>query len=170
MSYASGADLIQRYDVDVIGMLCQDDREEIDREVIATHANVQAALDDASGEIDVKLLAGGRYSPAQLSGLTGNSASLLKRVTCAIAMSFLFQRRTLTAYEQLAEQVAKQAREYLKALAAGENIFGIEELVDGTAGTITTETVEAIDIENLRLMPGRMSRYFPGTAQRTPLT
>jgi len=28
--------------------------------------------------------------------------------------------------------------------------------------------VQAVEIENLRLLTGRMPRYFPGTAQRTP--
>lgn len=169
MSYADGADLIKRYDVDVIGTLCQDDREEIDRDVIATHENVLTALMDASGEIDVKLLSGGRYTPAQLAALTGNSQSLLKKVCCAIAMANLFERRTTSAYEELAEKVAKQSREYLKALASGENVFGIEELISGEAAILSVDTVQAVEIENRRLITGRMSRYFPGTAQRTPL-
>lgn len=168
MSYATGSDLIARYDIDVVGQLAWDEREELDREVIATHANVLTALEDASGEIDVKLIAGGRYTPAQLSALTGNSLSLLKRITCAIAMSCLFERRPSTAFDELAEKVAKQSRDWLKSLASGDNVFGIPDAANGQAAVMVFDTVSAIDIENRNLMTARMPRYFPSTAQRTP--
>lgn len=167
MSYADGEDLIKRYDVDMIGALAWDEREDMDREAVPTHPTVLTLLEDASGEIDVCLLAGGRYTPAQLAALTGNSLSHLKRITCAVAMASLFERRP-GMYEEIAERVAKTARANLTALKKGENIFGIPELENGNAGTIDVATVESIEIDNLNLLPGRMSRYFPGTAQRTP--
>lgn len=167
MSYATGDDLIQRYDIDVIGALATDDREQLGRLAVPSDPNVATALADASGEIDVNLIAGGRYTPAQLAALSGGSRSHLIRITCAVAMACLFERRP-GMYTEMAEAICKISRANLAALARGQNVFGIPELANGNAATIATDTVQSIDIENLNLMPGRMSRFFPGTAQRTP--
>lgn len=166
MAYATGADLVARYDVDIVGALASDDREPADHGFIPLLPHVAAALDDASGEIDVALLAGGRYRTDQLAGLTGYSAKHLVRITCAIAMSLLFQRRLSSRYQEESEQVAKQAREHLNALRAGQNVFGLPAHVD--AGNIEHTYVTAPEIENLNLLPARMSRFFPVTEQRTP--
>lgn len=169
MSYATGADLIKRYDVRMVGDLAWDEGEEMDPGAVPDHANVAAALEDASGEIDASLITGGRYTPAQLAALTGNSLSHLKRITCAIAMAHLFERRSGGgAAEDIAEKVAKIARDNLTALRRGDNVFGVPELENGEAAVIDVETVDSIDIDNLNLLPGRMSRYFPGAETRTP--
>jgi len=167
MAYATGADLITRYDVDVVGVLATDDRSAPDRSAVPSHPAVSAALADASGEVDAALEAGGRYTSDQLSALTGNRLSHLVRITCAIAIAHLYERRAVDFPDQ-AEAAAKQARQHLEALRRGVNVFGIPEAQE--TGTIDIATVEAIDIENLNLLPARMGRYFPQTAQRTPRT
>ncbi len=164
-AYATGDDLIARYDVDQVGDLATDEREELDRSEVPDHPNVAAALLDASGEIDAALLAGGRYTPEQLAGLTGNTANHLIRITCAVAMANLIERRPERASKELADAYRKTSEGWLNKLRNGENVFGI---IAATAGTIDIATVQAIEIENLNLMPGRMPRYFPGTEQRTP--
>lgn len=176
--YATGDDLIKRYDIDLIGDLCQDTREELDWESEITdlteHVNVVSALEDATGEIDVALLSGGRYTPEQLAELanpavpqnTTNSKKHLVRVTCAIAMSILVERRLDKVSMETADWLRKTASGFLEALRRGDNVFGIQENLN--AGRIDIETVEAVEIENLNLMPGRMPRFFPGTDQRTP--
>lgn len=165
-AYATGTDLIQRYDVDQVGDLATDEREELDRAIVPTHPNVLAALLDASGEIDAAMMAGGRYTPAQLAGITDNTKNHLIRITCSIAIANLVERRPERVSVELAEAYRKTARGFLEALRRGENVFGIQAVID--SGTIDVETVQAIQIENLNLMPGRMPRYFPGTEQRTP--
>lgn len=168
MSYADGYDIVKRYDVDVIGMLANDDREELDRAAVPIHPNVLTALDDASGEIDAKLTAGGRYKPEQLATLTGSSLAHLKRITCAVAMALLFERRVIPSLQELAEKIAKQSRDLLTQLAEGKNVFGLPELTSGQAATMRLETVETIDIQNQNLITERMGPYFPRTAQRMP--
>lgn len=167
-AYATGADLVQRYDVDILGDLATDDREELDREVVPTHPNILAALLDASGEVDVALLSGGRYTPDQLANLTGNTKNHLVRITCAAAMALMCERRPDRVNLELAEAYRKTAKGHLEQLRRGENVFGIPAVVD--AGSIDVVTVEAISIENLNLLPARMPRYFPGTEQRTPIS
>ena len=165
-AYATGTDLIQRYDVDQVGDLATDEREELDRVAIPTHPNVLAALLDASGEIDAAMMAGGRYTPAELAGITDNTKNHLIRMTCAIAMACLIERRPDRASQEIAESYRKTARGHLEPLRRGENVFGIQAVI--SAGTIAIETVQSVSIEDLNLLPGRMSRYFPGTDQRTP--
>lgn len=165
MSYATGDDLVARYDVDLVGDLATDDREPLDPVAVPNHPHVASALADASGEIDAALLSGGRYTAADLSSLTGNSLNHLKRVTCAIAMSHLFERRA-GLHEDQAEKIAKKAREFLTALRRGENVFGIPAVID--AGTIECEGVTAVEMDNLNLLPDRMPRYFPPNDQRFP--
>lgn len=165
MSFASGSDLIQRYDVRLIADLVTDAGETLPPEQVASHPNVSAALLDASGEMVVALRTGGRYTEAQLVALTGYGAAHRTRVCCDIAMANLVKRRPITMPEK-AEEYAKQAREHLKALAKGENLFGIEEVV--AAGVIDLATPSAVQIEGLNLVTERMRRYFPTTSQRMP--
>lgn len=176
--YATGDDLIKRYDIDLIGDLCQDTREELvwsdEITVLTEHPNVVSALEDGSGEIDVALQAGGMYTPTQLHELAfpdppedaNNTRKHLVRITCAIAMSILVERRLDRVSMETADWLRKTAKGFLDQLRRGENVFGIQANID--AGTIDVATVEAVHIESLNLLPGRMSRYFPGTDQRTP--
>lgn len=165
-AYATGANLVERYDIDQVGDLATDDRDELDRALVPTNANVLAALLDASGEIDTALLAGGRYTPAELAALTGNTVNHLIRITCDIAFANLIQRRPDRLNKELADAYRKTASGWLEKLRRGENVFGIQTVID--SGQLDIVTVQAVEIENLNLLPGRMAPYFPGTAQRTP--
>lgn len=165
-AYASGTDLIARYDVDLVGDLATDSRESIEQSAVPMLPLVATALEDASGMIDVNLAVGGRYKPEDLQGLTGNSVSHLKRITCDIAMGLLLQRRTDPRYQELAEKVVSGARQNLTALARGENIFGIPALQN--AGTIEYQTVSAVTIDDRNALTSRMGRYFPATETLIP--
>jgi phage gp36-like protein len=176
--YALGTDLVKRYDIDLIGDLCQDNREELDWQsditVLTEHVNVVSALEDASGEIEVAMQAGGRYTVDQLrelayptsSATNNNTRKHLTRITCAIAMSILAERRLDKVSMETADWLRKTAKAFLDQLRRGENVFGIQAHVE--AGTIDISTVEAIQIQDLNLLTERMSRFFPGTEQRTP--
>ncbi|MEK9810000.1 MAG: phage protein Gp36 family protein, partial [Candidatus Nanopelagicales bacterium] len=93
MAYAAASDMQLRFDERTLAELVSDTDVAIDTADLATDTKLAAALDDASGVIDAALLTGGRYSAASLSGLTGNSLALLKRLCCVLAMTFLRQRR-----------------------------------------------------------------------------
>lgn len=177
--YATGEDLIKRYDIDLVADLCQDSRAELDYESDITnlteHPNVVSAIEDASGEIDTALTVGGRYTPAQLHELFDptpgqvaweNTRKHLIRVTCAIAMSILVERRLDRVSQETADWLRKNSDKFLKQLKRGENVFGIQEVVD--TGAIDFQTVQAIEVERLNLLPARMPRFFPPTEQRTP--
>lgn len=165
-AYATGDDMIQRYDVDLVGDLATDEREELDRAAVPTAPNLLAALADASGEVDVALLVGGQYSPSQLEGLTGNSKNHLIRITCAIAITLLLERRPSERYERIADYYRKIAKGHLESLRSGQNVFGLDANI--AAGTQDVATISAVEVDNLNGLTARMPRYFPQADTRLP--
>lgn len=165
-SYADGNDLIARYDVDLIGDLSTDQRETPDPSSVTSLPNVVTCLADASGEVDVALQAGGRYTPAQLESLTGNSQNKLKRICCDIAMSLLISRRVGDQYVELAEKLSKTSRAHLQSLQRGENVFGLPDFA--SASTIDVADISTHEIDRRNFLPSRMNNYFPTDSQRMP--
>jgi phage gp36-like protein len=165
MSRATGDDLVKRYDIDMVGDLATDEREHLDRDDVPSHPRVVAAMEDADGEIEAALLAGGQYTVADLNGLSGNALSHYKRIACSIGMAFLFEARPGFRPE-VAEAIAKQSREHVQALRRGENVFGIPAVL--SAGTLDYATVSVATIENRNTLPDRMPQFFPGANQRHP--
>lgn len=165
MTYATGTDLVDCFDIDLIGDLAQDTREPVDPGVVKTLPNVIRMLDQASGEIEVALISGGRYQPAQLVALTGSSKAHLVRITCTIAMALLFKRRPSQAMVELAKPLYEEKEKYLKDLREGKNLFNIAENRD--AAVIDHQTVSAVELDTLNLLTTRMGSYFPSNNQRT---
>jgi len=163
-AYATGTDLIARYDVDLIGDLATDDRETLDRDLVASNVKVATALADGSGEVEVALMAGGRYTIAQLQSLTGNSLNHLKQIVCGLAMAALYRRRPEAARREMIEDLTRDAREAIRSLRRGENVFGIAENIEATVPELTGPS--AIDLEERNDVTVRMGRYFPGPATR----
>ncbi len=166
MSYATGADLIARYDVDLIGDLATDDRETLDRDLVATSEKVTTALADASGEVEVALMAGGRYTIEQLQSLPGNGANHLKSIVCGLAMAALYRRRPEAARREFIDDLTADARAAIKSLRRGENVFGLAEHID--AGVVELTGPSAIQLINRNGLAERMGRYFPLPASRLP--
>jgi phage gp36-like protein len=165
-AYATGDDLVIRYDIDLVGDLSTDERESMDRDEVASSPRVAAALGDASGEVEVALLAGGRYSVEQLQGLSGNALNHLKQIVCGLAMAALYRRRPESADREFIESITKNARDAIQALRRGENIFGLQEVID--AGIVELTGPSAIDIRNRNDLSVRMGRFFPQPASRLP--
>jgi hypothetical protein len=152
--------------VDIVGDLAQDGREEQPPSTVADLPIVVRTLEEASGQVDMALLAGGRYRTEQLAALTGNSLAFLKRIVCTLAISYLFKRRAAPQYLELAKMYHDEAQDYLKALQMGKNLFNIEE--NKTASVIEHQHLSAVEIDGLNLMPSRMGNFFPSANSRTP--
>ncbi len=162
-SYAAPSDLLARYDARVIGDLAGDSGARIAVGSIPTNANVLVALEDASGDIDAALLKGKRYTAANLVALTGNSLAHLKRMCCQIAIAKLWERRVYmdADEEQGAEQAAKQAREAIRKLQTGEEIFELELVVEAGLPKLSTPSPTRIAQRNLLVDELRGNGYFP---------
>lgn len=126
MSYAVPSDFLARYDNNRLGQLVRDDGTAASSTDLLTDPNLQAMLDDASGMIDAACLAGGKYFPADLTGLTGTGKALLLRLNCDLAYGLLVLRRGFT--EEEASRLApgfKLALQLLDKLREGSIVFNV---------------------------------------------
>lgn len=165
-AYATGEDLIIRYDIDLVGDLSTDERESQDRDNIPTSPRVLAALADASGEVEVALLAGGQYTVEQLQSLAGNSRNHLVQIVCGLAMAALYRRRPEAVDKEHIDSITRDAREAIKALRRGENVFGIQTAIDASVLEMTGPT--AIELDRRNDLSVRMGRFFPEPITRLP--
>lgn len=164
-AYATGEDLVARYDIELVGDLATD-REGFERAEVATHPRVLVALGDASGEVEVALVAGARYSVSQLASLPGNSANHLKQIVCGLAMAALHRRRPESADKDFIDSITRDAREAIRALRRGENVFGLDEVIEATVPELSGPS--SLDIQHRNDLSFRMHRYFPAAATRLP--
>ncbi len=161
MSYAAASDLLARYDARTVGNLCSDNGVTVSIAALASDTKLQAALDDASGEIEAALLQGDRYETTDLSALTGNSLAYLKRICCTIAMARLWERRPYLDDEG-AEKAINAARAALDRLRKGENIFNVAAVVEAGKPDIVTPSVTSIASLDLVVDRARVNNgYYP---------
>ena len=134
MPYITLTDLTQRFGEDEILSLTDTGSGEIGTEL------VDRAIEDASGEIDGYVAAGGYTLP-----LTP-VPSIIKAYACDIARYRLYDESAL-------EQVSKRyddAIKFLRAVAKGDVLLGIS-----TGSTGTTETAGSVQFSaGGRVMPG----------------
>ena len=157
MAYASAADMLKRKDARTIGDLVSDTGVRINSTLLLTDANLSAALDDASGEIDAALRVANRYSAANLAGLTGNSLAHLKRICCDIAFGLLWERRPWGDEDQRADAMDR-AKKALDRLRKGEAIFDIAANVE--AGLPEAHVPSISSISRLNLLVDRARNGF----------
>jgi phage gp36-like protein len=161
MSYATPADLMARFDARTLGQLVRDDSRQATETELRESIVVQAALDDASGEIDAALIVGGRYKPSQLAELTGNAKSYLVRIACWIAMRHLWGRRPYLE-DPAKDEAENQARKALASLRKGEAIFILDEddAVTNSMPALIADTPRSVRAQNLTVDHARGS-FFP---------
>src|SRR5262245_52812373 len=84
-SYCTPAEFLQRVDPRQVGDLVGLQDVRVPGELLLVNPEVQAALDDAAGEVEAACLVAKRYAPEDLAALTGVSARLLKRLVARLA-------------------------------------------------------------------------------------
>lgn len=162
MSYALPEDFLKRYDARIFGDIVRDDGEQATAAELLSDANLQAALDDASGDIEGACLVGERYTPTQLAALTGNSQSLLIRICCDIAVAFLLRRRPSSDPDQDIRQL-ELAETHLVRLRRGEQVFFQGDEVDA-AGVPDTTGPTTVQLQSLNTIRRRTNNYYPAGA------
>lgn len=158
MAYATVPQLLDRKDYRTIGDLVSDDGSPVSEVALANNAKVAAALADASGMVDAALLAGSRYTTAQLSALTGNSQAYLIRIVCDITVALLYDRRPLYDVDGF-EKAMKLSEAHLERLRKGEHVFDVEEVK--AAGVPDTIAPSVIEVDRLNLIRDRTQNYYP---------
>ena len=165
MAHATAQQLLDRYDKSIVNDLVSDEGTRLSFTDLLVDTKLAAALDDASGEVDAALLVGGRYSSADLSALSGNSLSTLVRITCEIAIGFLYDRRPMFRADE-GERWATRTREHLNRMRTGENVFNITANV--TAGNPTIDGPTSVDYDRMNLVVDQSRNYYPNRAGRLP--
>lgn len=127
MSFATPAQLQQRVDLRALGDLLADDGTTVDATSQLTNANLQAALDDASGEIVVACISNQHYAVSDLQALavagTPSSFTLI-RLNCALALPLLFGRRVYND-DEINKRIPdfEWSEKMLEMLKNGQRVF-----------------------------------------------
>lgn len=165
-AYATSADLIKRFDTNVIGDLASDTGTPIASSAFSTDDNITAALADATGEINSAVMVADLYTAAELAAVTGEDLEFLKRLTCDLAMGYLMGRRP-EKYGEQAVKLVEVARAHLELIRSGKRLFNIQAKKD--AGQPSIDGPTAVDYDNLNLIPDRTRNFYPARATRLPL-
>jgi len=159
MSYATPADFLARFDARIFGDVVRDDNDQATPQELLDDPNLQAALDDASGDIEAACLVGERYTPTALAGLTGNSVFHLKRICCDIAMAYLLRRRP-SDNADVDEKRIGTAEKHLDKLRTGENVFWRGDDID-QAGVVDMTGPTTVHLNQLNSIARRTHNYYP---------
>lgn len=157
-SYATPAQFLLRYDWRTIGDYLSDSSEQITANDQLTNATLLQILADASGDIEAALLQAGRYVTTDLTGLTGNPLALLVRITCEIAIAYVYERRPLANVEML-EHYQKLKEGHLEKLRTGQNIFNLATII--AASLPEAQGLTTVGYQQLNLLRDRCAGYFP---------
>jgi hypothetical protein len=158
-SYLTPTEYLKRCDVRTVAKLCSDTDVPVDPSSLASDVNLAAALLDASGTLESALLAGDRYTTADLSALTGASQGTLFRVLAILTTEYLYRRRPNRDREPGADY--QDAQTFLAALADGKRVFALQEV--GDAGVGLTDYVETNQDIATRNLPSYQIRRAFGT-------
>lgn len=155
---AVSADMLKRFDARVLGDLVGDAGVRVPQSDLLDHPNLQAALDDAWGEILSVLTSGERYSEADLTALTGDSRQYLIRVNCKIAIKNLYERREWAGDDDQREDAIAAGRTALEELRTGKKVLTTAAAEAGTPH-IKTPSVHTIQTTNLVVDNARRGFY-----------
>jgi hypothetical protein len=129
-----------------------------------TSPALQFILQAAAGRIEASCTVSSRYSPADLAGLTGNSAAFLAQLNARLAVFDLWTRRP-DPNTKLPEE-CKLALSDLRQLEDGKLIFGTVE--HAQAGLEKSYSEHPSDVHNrgmvttlARRLYGRRSNDYP---------
>lgn len=121
-SFANSSDMEKRFDVRTLKDLVSDTG--VPATNLSTNSAMTTALSDATGLIKSACQVGGIYTEDDLEDLTGESESLLKRLTCEITLGYLLLRRP-EKYNKVFETILERANETLDQFRMGARIFNV---------------------------------------------
>lgn len=165
MARSTVADLLLRYDANEVGDLVSDVGGRVSPTDLLTNGVVLTAIGDAQGDVDTALIAGNRYTTAELAALTGNSESKLKRIECGRAMYYLLSRRPAFDPARL-DDFDSWTRKQLERLRRGENVFDLEDQRNAGVLGHSTQTIQSV--ENMRLVRDQTRHYYPQRVYPNP--
>jgi hypothetical protein len=115
-------------DIRPMGQLAMDDGTQASPTQIETNANINAALQAASGMLEAACMAGKRYMPEDLNAIiaqNGNSAYHIKLIICWLATEIIRDRRIVRREQGMFG--FEWALSELDQLRTGNKIFATQE-------------------------------------------
>ena len=91
--YATAQDLIDRFDVRLLGDLASDTDAFVAEADLPSNARIAAALTDASAVVDSALLAAGKLTQPQLDEIKTDGDPTLRRIVSDLALGDLYSAR-----------------------------------------------------------------------------
>ena len=138
MTYATGVDMVSRYDVRLLGSLVHDDSNIEPAGTVPNHPNLIQVLSDASADIEAALFVGARYTPAQLAALSASAKTFLSRLCSDQALIYLKRRRG--KFDDQADKALQESVDAkLKCLRNGDNVLMAETEDEAVCNPISVE-------------------------------
>lgn len=119
MSYATIANLTDRYDSRVVNQLSNDAGL-----AVAVTSVIQAALDDATATLRIAAMQGGIYTSDELDLLATNADAAMIRIVCDVAYKNMATHRGMGLDGAIAQQV-KDTLETLDLIRKGVRVFDV---------------------------------------------
>ena len=172
-SYLTPAEFLKRTDVRTVGQLCSDtEGVPVSPSALLTDPNLQAALDDAAGEVESAATIGQKYQVADIQLLATTACvarAKLFRIIRDVTIAFLLERRPdfSTDIPRGVEASIERSQAWLEQLAQGTRIFGFLE--SAQAGTIDENVLTAQEVVNRNGLVVQAERYFGIRADRATL-
>jgi hypothetical protein len=168
--YVTAANMLAAYDARTIGDLVNDNAvKATSDELLAPHPNLLFAMENAEAEAHSKLIQGGRYTTAQLTGLTGHPLNLLRDIVCKLTMLRLFDRRP--SYKSDArEKIAHDCQKALDRIRKGEDVLDLtpdDTSDDATMPVMVKDTPQSVLAQNL-IVDECTGRFYPGRMFQDP--
>ena len=160
MSYATGEDIAQRYDLRLIGDLISDTGSPIPSGSIPTNTILLAVIEDASAAIDAAVFVGNRYTPAQMADLSDTAAAFIRRLTCDLTLIYLKRRRGRFDNEKDAA-LLKEVNDTLAALRDGKDLLLLNNQTEAPASTIELAQPHLIPVPARQTIRDSTRNYYP---------
>lgn len=171
MGWLTAADLMVDGDERIIGEFLSDDgdmltRAEILSSTILTDTS-NGILARAMGRVEAAALSGGRYTAADLAGLTGSTLAHLKEIGTIVALSILVKRR-IGLHAEFAKGCWDLAEQHLEALRSGKELFTLGDGAVEDAAVVDTSLIDYVDYEDINTLADQCYKRFPDRSQRLP--
>lgn len=160
MTYASGTDFVERYDVRLIGDLISDNGTPVTAADVPSNANLMAVLADASSAVDAAVFVGNRYTPAQMASLSETAAGFVRRLVCDLALIYLKRRRGRFDAERDAA-LLKEVNGTLDSLRKGDDLLLLTTQTEAQASTLELAQPQMIPVRRPNTIRNQTSNYYP---------
>lgn len=161
--YATPNDMLARYDSRLIGDLVSDSGVQDPNP--ANNSNLQALLEDASGQIDAAVYVGDRYTPAQMATLSDQAAAFVRRLCCDLTLIYLKRRRGRYDPEKDGA-LQKEVDQRMKGLRDGDNLLLLQDQTEAPASVIDLVRPRLIGVRRSTDIRTSTQNYYPFNPDR----